>query len=111
MNIFLDPSNNKTILKTPYLSFVSHIFIPSEESITNLLLLPFSRNSSEFISRAKKNHIINLSFLYAFNNGDIGFYGSGRIPIRKNPIMGAFIKDGTVTENDWISFVLDDQNP
>jgi hypothetical protein len=38
-------------------------------------------------------------------------YGSGRIPIKNDPIHGAFMKDGTTTDHDWKGFIPDHENP
>lgn len=74
-------------------------------------MLPLSKSTEEFLFNAKRAHIINLSYVYAFKNGDIGMYGSGRIPIKNEPIKGAFIKDGTSILSDWQGFIPDHENP
>lgn len=40
---------------------------------------------------------------FAFNNGDIATITFVTAPIRKNkaPYSGCFVKDGTISDNDW----------
>ena len=51
------------------------------------------------------------SFIYANENGDIGYIAMGKIPKRKNPESGGFVSDGTKAENDWIGLVPVSENP
>ncbi|EAR95945.2 peptidase S45 penicillin amidase (macronuclear) [Tetrahymena thermophila SB210] len=52
-----------------------------------------------------------LAVSYATADGDIGFYGYGKIPIHKNTIQSQFIKDGTTTEQDWVRFTTPSEQP
>lgn len=45
---------------------------------------------------------VNFNFVFITNDDHIGNIRLGRYPLRKNPEMGNYIKDGTNTENDWI---------
>ncbi|KAL4459526.1 hypothetical protein ABPG74_018139 [Tetrahymena malaccensis] len=58
-------------------------------------------------------HIVGpvLSVVYATADGNIGFYGYGRIPVHKNTIHSQFIKDGTTTEQDWVRFTQPSEQP
>jgi len=44
------------------------------------------------------------NFVYADKEGNIGYVGAGKIPIRKNQSL-SFIYDGTSSENDWKGYV------
>lgn len=49
--------------------------------------------------------MFNVNIAFITKDGHIGYQQLGRYPIRKNPSMGRYIKDGTTTENDWLGFV------
>ncbi|KRW99262.1 hypothetical protein PPERSA_03968 [Pseudocohnilembus persalinus] len=50
-----------------------------------------------------------LSIVFATADNHIGFYSTGRLPIRKNPKQGLFIQDGTNSENNWMGFTKPDE--
>ena len=52
-----------------------------------------------------------ISLAYATTEGDIGFYGYGRIPILRDSEKGAIIKDGRTTSDDWIRYTTPEENP
>ncbi|NOX18009.1 MAG: penicillin acylase family protein [Chlorobi bacterium] len=50
------------------------------------------------------------NFVYADKEGNIGYLGAGKIPLRKNKNV-AFIYDGTNSENDWKGYVPFEKSP
>lgn len=52
-----------------------------------------------------------LTIVYATSDGDIGFYGYGRLPITNEPLHGVFIKDGTTSAHDWVRFSTPEEAP
>ena len=44
-------------------------------------------------------------------SGDIGFWATGKIPIRNNIKDSLYIRDGSLPENDWHGFYPTDENP
>lgn len=75
--------------------------IPESTIIESLVKIARSTTLSQL--KSALGHITGpaLSVVYATTQGDIGFYGYGRIPIIRDPSLGAFVKDGTTTVNDW----------
>lgn len=51
-----------------------------------------------------------INIVYATNNGDIGYYACGWLPIRENP-SEAFFLNGDIKENDWIGHINNSMAP
>lgn len=72
----------------------------------------FNAETSTEVKKAFGNLIgPSLSVVYATKDGDIGFYGYGRIPIIKDSSMGAYVKDGTTSELDWLRYTTPEEAP
>ncbi|CAI2384635.1 unnamed protein product [Moneuplotes crassus] len=53
----------------------------------------------------------NLNIFMADRKGNIGMIPSVSYPIRKHPYAGAYVQDGSKSENDWQGFVPFDELP
>lgn len=46
-----------------------------------------------------------LNIIYITKDDHIGYQAVGSIPLRKNHHSGMYIKDGSVSDHDWVHFV------
>lgn len=53
------------------------------------------------------------NFIYAYRNGDIGYFLGATMPIRNNSNLyaGCRVLDGTNTEHDWLGYHSNDKLP
>lgn len=70
-----------------------------------------ARNMAEIIESFREAIIPSQSLTIATSDGDIGYLAMGRLPIRGNGRMGAFVKDGSLKEHDWIGYVPFEDQP
>ncbi len=52
-----------------------------------------------------------MACVYITKDKDIGFFGIGKIPVRKDQYKGSFMKNGTTTDEDWIALTNSTQAP
>jgi len=64
-----------------------------------------AKNSQEILDSWKDALVPAFSFLFATAEGDIGFFGAGKIPIRPHARDGLKPKDGSLKKNDWLGLV------
>lgn len=69
-----------------------------------------AKNWSEFNKGLKQFTVPGQNFVYADNEGNIGYIAGVKLPKRKNN-SPSFVFDGTNDENDWIGFVPYNENP
>jgi len=69
-----------------------------------------ARNWKEFTAALSRYSGPTQNFVYADVNGHIGYYGAGRIPIRKTG-DGSVPYDGSTDAGDWTSFIPFDKLP
>ena len=106
--------------------FITRTFRPKEDQRYSLAWPGFQKKDGAFKSffnmMAAKNsqdmvdaweHALEPAFslLFATTQGDIGFVGIGRIPIRRNPLSGIRPQDGSLKENDWLGYVPWSEHP
>lgn len=70
-----------------------------------------AQNWDEFREAVKIWDIPGQNFLYADQEGNIGFQASGRIPIRKNYNDGLVPMPGWTDENEWQGYIPFDELP
>jgi penicillin amidase len=46
-----------------------------------------------------------LNVVWALKNGDIGYIGIGKIPIKTHPEENSYIKDGSNSDFDWKGYL------
>lgn len=68
------------------------------------------RNWTEFTTALSHYAGPTQNFIYADENGHIGYYGAGRIPIRKTG-DGSVPYDGATDDGEWTSFIPFDKLP
>jgi penicillin amidase len=118
--LFNDPFNeiHKTLKRLPYQAFgernlslawsgfqgISHYF-------SNNKCLNFAKDVHEGVECFRHLGSQNLNFFIVDNIGNIGLVPSVSYPIRKHPFAGAYIQDGSKSENDWQGFVPFDEIP
>jgi len=64
-----------------------------------------AKDSQEILDSWKDALVPAFSFLFATAEGDIGFFGAGKIPIRPHARDGMKPKDGSLKKNDWLGLV------
>jgi penicillin amidase len=69
-----------------------------------------ARNWKEFTEALSHYSGPTQNFVYADVDGHIGYYGAGRIPIRKNG-DGSVPYDGSTDDGEWTSFIPFDKLP
>lgn len=69
-----------------------------------------ARNWKEFTSGLSRYQGPTQNFVYADVDGHIGYYGAGRIPIRKSG-DGSVPYDGSTDDGEWIGFIPFDKLP
>jgi len=69
-----------------------------------------ARNWKEFTEALSHYSGPTQNFVYADVDGHIGYYGAGRIPIRKNG-DGSVPYDGSTDDGEWTSFISFDKLP
>ena len=50
----------------------------------SFIKFPLAENSEELVALGKNVGLVGLTLTYASRSGNIGYYGMGKIPIRKN---------------------------
>ncbi len=80
------------------------------DSFTAFLMLDRAKNWDEFKSALKTYGGATQNFVYADTKGNIGYYGAGRIPIRKTG-DGSVPYDGATDAGDWTSFIPFEELP
>jgi penicillin amidase len=83
---------------------------PKNDSFTAFLLLDRARNWNEFRAALKTYGGATQNFVYADVKGNIGYYGAGRIPIRRKG-DGSIPYNGATTDGDWTSFIPFEELP
>ena len=81
-----------------------------DSSVAALLELDVARNWDQFQKAVGHFSAPALSFVYADVEGNIGFYGAGRIPIRRSG-DGSSPAEGWSGANDWIGWVPEQAAP
>ncbi|MDQ3322580.1 MAG: penicillin acylase family protein [Acidobacteriota bacterium] len=74
------------------------------DSFTAFLLLDRAKNWEDFKSALKTYGGATQNFVYADVKGNIGYYGAGKIPIRRTG-DGSIPYDGATNAGDWTGFV------
>ncbi|MDQ6786708.1 MAG: penicillin acylase family protein [Acidobacteriota bacterium] len=80
------------------------------DSFTAFLLLDRAKNWDDFRAALKTYGGATQNFIYADARGNIGYYGAGKIPIRRKG-DGSIPYDGATTDGDWISFIPFEELP
>ena len=86
-------------------------FQKKDEAFKAFFLMMAAKNSQDMIDAWEHALEPAFSLLFATTQGDIGFVGIGRIPIRKNPLSGIRPQDGSLKENDWLGYVPWSEHP
>lgn len=118
--LFNDPFDeiHKTLKRLPYQAFneknvslawsgfqgVSHYF-------SNNKCLNTAKDVYEAVECFRPLGSQNLNFFIADSKGNIGLVPSVSYPIRKHPFAGAYVQDGSKSENDWQGYVPFDEIP
>ncbi len=74
------------------------------DSFTAFLLLDRAKNWDDFRAALKTYGGATQNFVYADAKGNIGYYGAGRIPVRRSG-DGSVPYDGATNAGDWTSFI------
>jgi len=74
------------------------------DAFTAFLLLDRARNWDDFRAALKTYGGATQNFVYADVKGNIGYYGAGRIPIRRTG-DGSVPYDGATNAGDWTGFI------
>lgn len=69
-----------------------------------------ARNWEEFVQGVAKYTGAPQNFVYADRDGHIGYYGAGRIPLRKTP-HGPYPVPGWTGEYDWTGYIPFEELP
>ena len=69
-----------------------------------------AKNWTEFREGLKDFHTPGQNFVFADNEGNIGYTAGVQLPLRKNN-SPTFINDGTTDADDWLGFVPFSENP
>jgi acyl-homoserine lactone acylase PvdQ len=46
-----------------------------------------------------------MNAIYATIDNHIGYVAIGSLPMRRNQVSGNFIKDGKVSDHDWVGLI------
>jgi penicillin amidase len=46
-----------------------------------------------------------LNLIYSTKDDHIGYQAVGVVPIRRNPHSGMYVKDGSLSDHDWVGFI------
>jgi acyl-homoserine lactone acylase PvdQ len=76
-----------------------------------MFALNWAKTTNEVINAMKTFDGLGGGFTFATRSGDIGFWSTGRIPIRKSIYDSLYIRDGQNIENEWKSFYPPEDNP
>ncbi|MBA2620721.1 MAG: penicillin acylase family protein [Acidobacteria bacterium] len=80
------------------------------DSFTAFLLLDRAKNWDDFRTALKTYGGAPQNFVYADTRGNIGYYGAGRIPIRRSG-DGSVPYDGATNAGDWTGFIPFEELP
>lgn len=80
------------------------------DGFEGFFLVNRARNWKEFTAALARYSGPTQNFVYADVNGHIGYYGAGRIPIRKTG-DGSVPYDGSTDAGEWTSFIPFDKLP
>lgn len=80
------------------------------DSSTAFLALDRAKNWDDFRDALKTYGGATQNFIYADVKGNIGYYGAGRIPIRRSG-DGSVPYDGSTNAGDWTSFIPFEELP
>ena len=73
--------------------------------------LNYAKEVAEAIECMREIGTQNVNVFLADRKGNIGMVPTTSYPIRKHPFAGAYIQDGSKSENDWQGFVPFDELP
>ena len=101
--IVLEKDSNRYALRWP-------AFDPASLESAGLFDANRAHNWKEFTEAMSLYGGPTENFIYADVDGHIGYYGAGRIPIRKNG-DGSVPYDGSTDEGEWVGFISFDKLP
>jgi penicillin amidase len=82
------------------LTFSSTIYQPDPDTLKGLISLAFCNTFEEFQHASSLIKAPNIDSVFITDNGTYGYGAVGRVPKRKVPEMGGFVKDGSTDEYD-----------
>ena len=71
----------------------------------------YASNWEEFREATKKFHVPAQNLLYADRDGNIAYQSPGKLPIRREGLLGDLPIEGWLSENDWQGFVAFEDLP
>ena len=83
---------------------------PSANELTGFPGANRARNWKEFTAALSQYVGPTQNFVYADVDGNIGYYGAGRVPIRKNG-DGSVPYDGSTNDGEWTGYIPFDKLP
>jgi len=86
-------------------------FSEKDKSIEGMFALNWARTTNDVTNALKTFDGLAGGFTFATRSGDIGFWSTGRVPIRKSIYDSLYIRDGQSIENEWKNFYSPEDNP
>jgi penicillin amidase len=76
-------------------------FEKNDRSLQGLFKLSFAKNTLEFTDALKMFDSLTGSFVFATFDGDIGYWATGKVPIRKSIKESLYLRDGSLLEVNY----------
>lgn len=73
-------------------------FEKNDRSLLGISKLSFAKNTQEFTEALKLMDSLTASFVFATADGDIGYWATGKVPIRNSIKDSLYIRDGSLPE-------------
>jgi len=86
-------------------------YTKNDTSLKALFAFGFAKNTTEIFKAMEGIIVPPHNVHFATEDGDIGWAAMGRIPLRRDMRKGAYVKDGTKKENEWIGFIPWSEHP
>jgi len=80
------------------------------DEVKGILKINKAKNWNEFLDGVKEFTVPGQNFVYADDEGNIGYVCAARLPIRQN-VSPTLVYDGTTSTSDWKGFVPFEEMP
>jgi penicillin G amidase len=93
------------------ISIGSSMYDPDTSSVKGFMITTFESEFDIFKLSSAMIQTPNIDSAWISKNGQFGYTGLGRIPKRKIPEMGSFMKDGSTLQYDMGDYIPDEKLP
>ncbi|MFC2169086.1 penicillin acylase family protein [Acidobacteriota bacterium] len=104
------PLISPLIVETNHPISLSWTIFEGGRTLDSFYLLNKARNWSDFVDALKLFDAPSHNFVYADTSGNIGYYLSGKIPLRTKK-TALFPVPGWEAENNWMGFLEEEEKP